>query len=348
MIADGYKLGYDDVSIVPIDISPVSSRSEIESVIPYLWVSPMDTVVDNNNIFLFCDKGLNVPMVRGQWKTISFRETVNPPYLTFTLNEVKSYLTKTDDDIAEIIAKYIVFYGELKVLIDIANGHMEDLLVSSDLFLEQHPDMKLVTGNIAFPETIKFYKNLYAIRLGIGSGSRCLTSSKTGVHYPMISLIDETQKLNKHRVLLIADGGIRNSSDMCKAFAAGANGVMMGGIFNKVLESAGKKYISNVEVLNNNFTNEDIKNAFYSNKLEVDYRGMSTIQVQMKEKGFNKEYEEGYTQRNLVNHTLDSLLYELDYAFKSMLSYNGAKTLNELYDSALLVRLTPHLNHNNL
>ena len=349
MIIDGYKLGYDDVSIVPSMASPVSSRGEVEEVNRYLWVSPMDTVINNENIHLFTSRGLNVPMVRGQWKTYKFNpDNTNAPYITLTLNEVHDVIKTSDNSLMDFIHNYIIHYGELKVLIDVANGHMESLMKAChNLMVKYDGAIKIVTGNIAYPLTYSLYSAIHGLRLGIGSGSRCLTSSKTGVHYPMISLINETYQqkcIDNTSTLIIADGGIKNSSDMCKAFAAGADGVMMGSLFNRVLESAGKKYAHNIEVTNENL----LKKAYDNGNLEVMYRGMSTIDVQMKENGFSKEYEEGFSKRNIVDHTLDSLLFELNYVFKSMLSYSSSITLDELHKNSMLVRLTPNINHNNL
>ena len=104
-----------------------------------------------------------------------------------------------------------------------------------------------MAGNIANPMT--YYELAKAgcdyVRLSVGSGAGCITSTQTGVHYPIASLINETYQLKKKlehagewTPLIIADGGIRNYSDVIKSLALGSDYVMIGSVFASLIESA--------------------------------------------------------------------------------------------------------------
>ena len=104
-----------------------------------------------------------------------------------------------------------------------------------------------MAGNIANPQT--YYELAKAgvdfVRLSVGSGAGCITSTQTGVHYPIASLINETYQLKKKlehagewTPLIIADGGIRNYSDVIKSLALGSDYVMIGSVFASLIESA--------------------------------------------------------------------------------------------------------------
>jgi hypothetical protein len=112
-------------------------------------------------------------------------------------------------------------------------------------------EFKIMIGNVGNPETygeICGYRHdnpvdCDFVRLGIGSGSACITSSNTGIHYPMASLIDECRYIQKNIPrenipAIVADGGIRNYSDVVKALALGADYVMIGGLMGQTIEAS--------------------------------------------------------------------------------------------------------------
>ncbi len=141
-------------------------------------------------------------------------------------------------------------YPDVNVLIDIANGHMSklhDMIYYAKVKYKWSNRFKIMAGNIANPMT--YYELAKAgcdmIRVNIGVGEGCITWSNLGTGYPCASLISEIYKIKKElehagewTPLIIADGGIRNYSDVNKSLALGADYVMIGGLFSKLVESA--------------------------------------------------------------------------------------------------------------
>ena len=88
-------------------------------------------------------------------------------------------------------------------------------------------------------------------------------------------------------------------------------------------------------------------NMLQNHRIEVDYRGMSTIDVQLKEKNQTSQYEEGFSQRNVVKHTLDCFLYEMNKSVKSAFSYCDATNLTDFQSNAVAF-LVSSIQHNKL
>jgi len=153
------KLDWNDITIVPEAISSISSRSEIypfhdDSNLP-LFVSPMDTVVDENNYTKFLELGINVCLPRH----IKYSE----------LKDDRVFYSYGLDEIIDILDNNKELPN--KVLIDVANGHMLKLLETSKRIKENY-NVELMVGNIANPETYRKYCEVGVdwIRVGIGGG----------------------------------------------------------------------------------------------------------------------------------------------------------------------------------
>lgn len=334
------KLDWNDITIVPETISSISSRSEInpfydgvyasEDRLP-LFVSPMDTVVDENNYIKFIELGINVCLPRH----IKYSELKDDRvFYSYGLDEIISIL---DNE------------GELpkRVLIDVANGHMLKLLETSKR-IKENTNIELMVGNIANPQTYRKYceTGVDWIRVGIGGGSVCTTSANVSIHYPMASLVNECYNISKEferPTKIIADGGFRNYSDIIKALALGSHSVMLGGIFNKCLESCSSNFLRSEVMLNANrfhkskldfeYKELDIEQAinYFNNGGEVYkyYRGMSTKEVQ---KFWNKKElktGEGITKYNKVEFTLEGWTENFIDYLKSAMSYTNSRNLGE-------------------
>lgn len=326
------KFDFEDITIVPAILSDIDSRTEINLEYLPLFVAPMDTVVNSENVVRFIDAGLEICMPRGESVPDYLNESV---FHSFGLDEIISLL----DNKATL---------PFKVLIDVANGHMKKLYDTSKRIKAEQPHVVLMIGNIANPETYRLYSEIGVnfIRCGIGGGSACTTSANTGIHYPMASLIKECYKIActlNTPAKIVADGGFKKYDDIIKAIALGADYVMLGGVLNKTLESCGDKYIQSHDGSGKlvKATQEEAEIIYKrGGHVSTYYRGMSTKEVQSKWGRSNLKTAEGITKYNQVQYTLNGWLENfLDY-LKSNMSYCGKRNLTDYKGEVDVIRIT--------
>lgn len=248
------KYSYNDIAICPAVLSEVRHRNEC-NVMDYkgflpIFASPMTTVINKDNYKTFEDNHIIPILPRSMNIPFSDRFTYasQGKWAAFSLEEFNKYFC--NDEIINGTTPY-------KVLIDIANGHMTELYRLVKKAKKLHGDNIIVmVGNVANPKTYEECWRAGAdyVRLSIGSGFGCISSTQLGIHYGIISLIDEAynikKKIAESRGLqfdslpkIVADGGIRGYSDIIKALAVGADYVMVGSEFAKLIESAARPFI---------------------------------------------------------------------------------------------------------
>lgn len=264
------KVGYayNDVTVVPAEISDISSRSECN---PYMkdgklpiFTSPMSTIVNEKNYSIWEDNNLNIMFPRNLKFDIRFKFMLEGKWVALSLNEFKSIFVNFEHDWYNKYKEGNTYY----VCVDLANGHMQSLYDTINKAKKYARDNKytlvVMTGNIANPETYKWIcrnADVDYIRVSVGSGNNCITSTQISIHYPIVSLIDECYQYKsdcfyydgtlydkdnnelKSVPYIIADGGTRGYSDVIKAIALGADYVMIGSLFTAALESAGEMTI---------------------------------------------------------------------------------------------------------
>jgi GMP reductase len=340
MVNKEIKFDFDDLLIQPCAQSKIVSRKQVniydENGMLPLFTAPMDTVIDINNYKIFQENKIHSILPRtynglpwsNQWKAIGLKE-----FEDLFLSRDKELIYRTN--------------GGYKILIDIANGHMEKLVDMIKESKEYWGDkLTIMVGNVANPETYKYLSEAGAsfVRIGIGNGGGCLTSQNVGVGYPLASLINECYEISctlNNPAKIVADGGMKNYSDIIKALALGANYVMVGSIFNRALESAGETRKANKKHTGaENWTQPGsvvdqysihIKNAFDNEaKFYKIFRGMSSKEVQ-KLLGKNEDLKtsEGVERINPVEYTMAGWIENFSHYLAYAMSYTGSSNLSE-------------------
>ena len=330
------KYDFDDILLEPAITSPISSRKTID--ITYengflpLMTAPMDTVVDKRNYRIFHHNKINVVLPRN-----SDTEDV------VQVGNTKHYwMSFGSDEFIELFIANSVrdSEGTYHVLIDIANGHMENLLLTVEKAKNKYGGkLVLMVGNVANPQTYRMLSNAGAdyVRIGIGNGGGCLTTQQTGIGYPMASLIRETYEVScelKNPAKIVADGGFKKYADIIKALALGADYVMLGSIFNKALESCGETLIDADHIVTKlipidqyNKTTLDKFNMGF--KLFKRFRGMSTKEAQKALGNETLKTSEGVSKIQKVEYTLQGWTENFNHYLASAMSYTGCKNLDE-------------------
>lgn len=327
------KYTLNDIFIMPAPVSHINSRSECN---PYhennmlpLFTAPMASVVDQNNYKLFIENKITPIIPRTVDFSIRKNLLLNEIWCAVSLDEFSEL--NTLDYCREF--KMIRDCKNMHVLIDIANGHMKKLHDTIKIAKSFYGDrMKIMAGNIANPETYRLLSEAGVdyVRIGIGTGSACITSSNTAIHAPIASLISDCFNISlglKNPAYIIADGGIKGYSDVIKALALGADYVMCGSVFNKMLESAGET----VDRYNNDLIvqySEDILNRFKAGeKFLKSHYGMSTKKAQKELGNDIIKTSEGIEKIQVVEYTMSQWVDNFTDYLRSAMSYTSSYNL---------------------
>jgi len=334
------KVDFNDILITPAITTDISSRSEVtpfknNGLLP-LFTAPMDTVVDSTNVDLFMEHKLNICLPRGEKRTQDGMFEAYSLVQFFDEFILNSVLYTIDEPI--------------HVLIDTANGHILELVEATRIAKERYGDnMILMVGNIANPHTYKALSNAGAdyIRCGIGNGGGCLTTQQLGIGYPMASLIRECYFASltlEKPAKIVADGGMKEYSDIIKSLALGADYVMLGSILNKCAESCGQSFlkgeggpvaISTAEAINH-FKRGDLGES----TIIKEFRGMSTKEVQKKWGNEVLKTSEGVVRYRPVEYTLEQWVDNFESYLRSAMSYVNARTLEEFINNSEFINIT--------
>ena len=220
-------------------------------------------------------------------------------------------------------------------VIDSAHGHSKNVLDTIKLVREHFPDVEIVGGNVATPEgALALVKaGADAIKVGMGPGSICTTRIIAGIGVPQITAIMTIREaLVGKGVSLIADGGIRFSGDIAKAIAAGADSVMMGGLFAGTEEAPGE-----VEL----FQGRSFKT----------YRGMGSIGAMTDRKEASNRYlqddidpeklvPEGIEGRVPYKGLVISVINQLIGGVRQSMGYVGCKTIDAMKKDSQFIEIT--------
>jgi len=321
-------LTYDDIQLIP-SYSEVESRQDIDlttqlttnySIRVPLVASPMDTVCDSEMAIAMAELGgigcihrfLTISQqaheVAFTSKTVKNRDWWTP-YTMAAVGANGDYLER---------AQELVNNGANIILIDVAHGYhkfVRDAILNLKKNLPSTVD--IVAGNIATAKAAEALQDwgADALRVGIGGGSLCTTRVKTGFGVPNVTSLADVSSVAK--VPVIACGGIRNSGDIAKALAVGANSVILGSLIAGTKEAPGAM----------------IEKA---NGLYKRYRGAASLETKSIHGQATRNVEGESTIvpfKGKVKFVVDGLLDGL----RSALSYAGAEKLSEYFPEYVVV-----------
>jgi len=318
-------LSYDDVLLIP-QYSEVKTRHKldissalddgIELSTPVI-ASPMDTVTGTDMcIALHKEGGLGI---LHRYNTID--EQLDMYLKVQKENAQCGFAIGVSSDYMDRLSA-ITHAGAELVCIDVAHGHHVKVKEAIKKIRSVYKkNIHIMAGNVASPQAFVALSEWGAdsIRVGIGGGATCSTRIVTGHGMPNFSAVMACAH-SSGAAKIVADGGIKNSGDMVKAFAAGADVVMLGTALAGTAEAPG-------EIVNGNGVSYKKIRGMASKEAQSDWRGRVSV-------------AEGVSHQIPYKGELAKVLHELKTGLKSGLSYSGCSSLSELHSKAEFVMQT--------
>lgn len=325
------SLTFDDVLLVP-KMSSITSRSEvsldaeldrnIKLSLPVIS-SPMDTVTEVDMVLAMSQAGgLGIihryNSIEQQVKLVCEAKNKGAKFVGAAVGSTGDFLER---------GKELFRAGADVICVDVAHGHHENVKIAMEMLNNDFAyDCHLMVGNVATGQAFQDLSDWGAdsTRVGIGGGSICSTRLQTGFGVPNLSAIFDciqTQAYKSGKTKLIVDGGIKNSGDMVKAFAAGAHFVMCGSMLAGTDESPGETFVDGNGVKMKNYR------GMASREAQTDWRGKSSapegISTFIKHKG-----------------SVEPILNDIRGNIQSGYSYAGARNFHELAGKVQFIQQT--------
>lgn len=234
------------------------------------------------------------------------------------------------DERAEALAEA----GVDVIVVDTAHGHTQGVFDRIQWIKKRLPHVQVIGGNIATATAAKALVDHGAdgVKVGIGPGSICTTRIIAGVGVPQITAIQNVSTaLNGTGIPMIADGGIRYSGDVAKAIAAGANSVMLGGLFAGTEESPGE-----IEL----FQGRSYKTYRGMGSLSAMQQGSSDRYFQDTEQNADKLVPEGVEGRVPFKGSVIAVIHQLMGGVRSGMGYLGCETIDAMHTKAEFIEIT--------
>lgn len=229
---------------------------------------------------------------------------------------------------------HLVAAGVDVIFVDTAHGHSLNVINMVKSIKSKYPDLPIIGGNIATGDAAKALAKAGAegVKVGIGPGSICTTRIIAGVGVPQLSAVMDVSKIaEKYGVTVIADGGIKQTGDIAKAIAAGADTIMIGSLFAGHEESPGDKII-------------------YEGRAYKAYRGMGSLGAMTQGSAdryfqdigeeISKFVPEGIEGRVPYKGRVHETIYQLIGGLRSAMGYCGCKNIQEMKNDAQFIKIT--------
>jgi IMP dehydrogenase len=220
------------------------------------------------------------------------------------------------------------------LIVDTAHGHSSGVLTTIKNIRKKYKDLQLIAGNIVTKEAaLELVEcGVNAVKVGIGAGSICTTRVIAGVGVPQISsIVNVAVALKGKGIPVIADGGIKQTGDVAKAIAAGADTVMMGGMFAGCDEAPGEKVL---------FEGRSFKVYRGMGSLGAMKQGSSDRYFQDMEDDIKKLVPEGVEGRVPYKGPLSETIYQFVGGLRAAMGYCGAKNIKELQTKTKFVKIS--------
>lgn len=342
-------LTFDDVLLVPQyseitpDMADVSTKltNTFKMNVPFLSAA-MDTVSEHKLVTALAlagglgiiHKNMSIADQAKEVEMVKNYEFDNEKYKRVLIDKkgklcVGAAIGVTADMMDRVHA--LVDAGVDVFVLDSAHGDSKNIINAIKNLRLEYPSMELIAGNVATYEgALDLMKaGASAVKVGMGPGSICTTRIIAGIGVPQLQAVMDCARASKEmNVPIIADGGIKYSGDVVKALAAGANTVMLGGLFATCEEAPGDIYESN-------------------GKKYRTYRGMGSIEAMAKgstdryfQTGHKKFVAEGVQGIVEVKTTVEELVFQLIGGLKAGMGYCGSKDIPTLQEKGTFIKIT--------
>lgn len=320
------QLCFDDILMVP-QYSEVESRSDVDLRMPFglgsylelpVIASPMDTVCEEEMAIAMANAGglgiIHRFMPIEKQVLMVNRASHEGRAVGAAVGAKNGYLQHTEK---------LINSGAVLILIDTANGHSQYAIRAVENIKKHFPHIHLMAGNVSTAMGFRLLSQAGAdsVRVGIGGGSVCTTRLVSGHGIPTLSSIIDVKDYKKEsgvHTAIVADGGIRTTGDMIKAFAAGADVVMLGSMLAGTDESPGDMYI-------------DGTGRYKS------FRGMASKEAN---EGRDIPIAEGVATKVLYKGSVNDVLDNIRGGLGSGCSYSGEHRLRDLYDGSMYIEVS--------
>ena len=317
-------LSFDDVLLVP-KYSSVHSRSDIDLSLEIgtdepmrlpVFSAPMDTIMNAEMARVLFEAGARGVMHRYcsiEEQSSVIREAADHAEVFGAVGVTGDYYDR---------AGALIDAGAVGICVDVAHGHHISAIQAISRLRQSYRHIHIMAGNVA---TLSAFDDLAeagatSIRVGVGGGSICSTRIMTGHGVPTFQSVLDCA-MSDSDAILIADGGIKNTGDMVKAFAAGADAVMVGRMLAGTKETPGSVICDPG-----------------SQPVKV-YRGMASPEAQVAWRG-KYSSNEGVSRTVPLRGSATEVMFQIDKGIRSGVSYSGARNIRELQARAEFVEQT--------
>jgi IMP dehydrogenase len=238
----------------------------------------------------------------------------------------------TSDTLDRVVA--LVRAGADLIIVDTAHGHSHGVIEMVKRVRKDFGDIQLVAGNVATAEATRdlIRTGVNAVKEGVGPGSICTTRVIAGIGVPQVTaILNCARAAARSGVPIIADGGIKQTGDIAKAIAAGADAVMIGGLFAGVDESPGEKVL---------YEGRSYKMYRGMGSIEAMKRGSKDRYFQDAEDDLQKLVPEGIEGRVPYKGPLGDTIFQMIGGLRAAMGYCGARTIAELKVKGQFVKMT--------